>query len=154
FTSLAMMRIDTPPPSLPGPRADNEEVVVVGEDAEEDRVDDAVNGQLVQVLRCQRVGHERIGQQDGAQLAVIATQEDKVPRRKPTDIVGLPSGKRLAHVAIEVGRAQSGEDRDAAVEVAPDQLARQVLHADGPAEAEKLEEGARRGMQSWRFLGD
>src|SRR5262245_23440459 len=133
--SLATMTIGTGPPTLGLSGLDDQQVGVVGEDAQEDGVDDAVYVQLVQQLRRQRVRHQRVGLQDVARLPVVAAQDDKVAGRGPADVVRIEIRPELAGVTIKESGAESSQDWDAAGEVLADQVGGQVFHAHGAAQA-------------------
>src|SRR5438128_116710 len=108
--SLATMTIGTGPPLFRFPGLEDEQVGVVGEDAQEDGVDDTVDVQLVKMFPGMRVRHQRISHEDVARLAVIAAQDHEVPRRHPADVIRFKLGAELAHISIQERGAQSCQD--------------------------------------------
>src|SRR5262245_20324728 len=120
------MTIGTGPPLPRFPRLNNEDVGVVGEDAQENGVDDAIDVQLVQVLGRERVWHQWVGHQDAAGGPVIPTQENEVSGRYAANVV-LQVRAQLARITIKKSRAKSSENWHAARQVFSDQIVGQVF---------------------------
>ena len=66
---------------------------------------------------------KRVGHQHRPLVAVVAAQHDEVAGGHAADVVGMQFGPYSRRVAVQVGRAEAGEDRDAAGQVLADQLA-------------------------------
>src|SRR4051812_25685035 len=104
---------------MPSGRMYHEKIGVMGDDAEQDGIDQSVDVDPVLLSAAQGAGAIGIRDAHAPRRPVIACQHDEMSRRETADVVRLVLWSELARRAVEMGRAEPREDGHAMAKDAP-----------------------------------
>jgi len=118
-------------------RFEDEEIRIVGQNAEEDRADHAIDVHGIVMLVDGRGLTERVCNHHGPFFAIISMEDDKMAGRLSPDVIVPSLMSHLTAASIEIGGTEARDDGNAPIQVFPDEGRGEILEADFSAGLEK-----------------